>query len=213
MYRTSQGPKPLTVSLIAFVLIFGGYLLWTGFRDWVDEGATQNRIIQRTEMAQATATTEFFFNRPTPVTFPTPTPIPDCAYFAVRGQQAVWVRACPSTSCEPVTYLNPDASVCVIGRAAGEEYVRPQEWYQVLLDPDAILPKISYMHESVLRALNPTPTSTHTLEPLPTVTRTPTPSREPTTTTPTQDPRTPSLTPTSPPTATPTPTESSGIEI
>lgn len=213
MYRTSQGPKPLTISLIGIVLVFGGYLLWTGFRDWVEEGNTQNRINQRTEVAESTATAEFFFNQPTLVRFPTPTPIPDCEYFTVRGQQAVWVRSCPSTDCEAVTYLDPDTSVCVIGRAFGEEYVRPAEWYQVLLEPDDILPEISYMHESVLKALNPTPTATNSPEPLPTVTRTPTPSREPTTLAPTQDPRTPTITPTPRPTNTPQPTDSGGIEI
>ncbi len=195
--RFGKGPSPLTITLIAIVIVFGAYLLWTGFISWLETGSEQSELQRNTAVAGATDTSEAFLSRPTLAVFPSNTPLPSCEYFYVKGPEAAFVRECPSTDCEDVTYIEPDVSVCVIGRSDDPEYRRSEEWFEVLLDPDSFLPEIVYMHQSVLEALNPTATPTPTFEPLPTIT--PTPSF---TATATPDPRTPTM---PPPTSTDTP--------
>lgn len=212
MYQSSQkGPSSVTIILMAMAMVFGGYFLWTGFMTWVDEGSEESRIAQRTQVSEASATAYSIFNRPTLAVFPSITPIPACEFFVVKGPQSAFVRECPSSNCKEVGYVDANVSVCVIGRGDDAQYNRPQEWFKVLLRPDDILPEITYMHQSVLRSLNPTATPTATFEPLPTVTRTPTPTEFPTIPTDTPDPRTPSLTPSPRPTVMPSAT--AGIEI
>ncbi len=175
MHRSSysRGLSPMTVSLIAMVLVFGGYLLWTGFMNWLDTGTEQKREREATESAGSTATSEAVLNRPRPPLFATNTPIPSCQSYIVRGPQAAWVRECPSTNCDQVTYLDPNVQVCVIGRASNDDYANSTEWYEILLEPDAILPEIVYMHEITLRSANPSATPRPTREALPTITHTP----------------------------------------
>jgi hypothetical protein len=204
--RYGRGPSPAIVVLVAVVMVFGGYLLWTGFTAWIDLGSEQARIARRTEVIQASETAAAFFDRPTIIVFPSITPIPECEYFVVRGPQPAFVRECPSTTCKDVGYVDPEVIVCTVGRADDPQYTRSSEWLKVILEPDEILPKIVFMHQSVLRALKPTPTPTPTFEPLPTVTPTPTPSRIPSAIPATPDPRTPSPTPSPVPIAVPSAT-------
>lgn len=208
--RYRQGPPATMIVLAAVVMVFGGYLLWTGFMNWVDEGSQGARLVQQTRVSGASATAEAFYNRPTLALFPSITPIPACEYFTVRGPDAAFVRECPSSECKDVSFVNPDVSVCVVGRGDDPQYNRASEWLKVILEPDSVLPDIYYMHQSVLRAVNPTPTRTPTFEPLPTITRTPRPTSTPSIEPPTVDPDaasptpviTPSITPTAPPSAT-----------
>lgn len=187
----------MTITLIAMVLVFGSYLLWTGFVNWLDTGTAQTRDRQATAAAGSTATSEAVLNRPRPPLFPTNTPIPPCQFYTVRGPEAAWVRECPSTNCDQVTYLEPRVQVCVIGRANNPDYAGSNEWFEIMLEPDAIIPEIVYMHEITLRSNNPTATPRPTRETLPTITPTPRPSRPAVT-------PLPSITPTPPITPSPT---------
>ncbi|PJF44578.1 MAG: hypothetical protein CUN55_03345 [Phototrophicales bacterium] len=179
-YPNSSSPSPLLIGLVGLALVFGGYLLWTGFLNWLDEGSANTRAETATIAARSTSTFDAFVNQPTLVLYPTSTPIPPCEYFVVRGPQAAFVRECPDTSCKDITFIEPNETVCVIGRAQSEEFPNADDWYEVLLDPDAFLPEVSYMNEITLRALNPTPTMTPTFEPLPTITPVPSRTLEPT---------------------------------
>lgn len=169
-YSNSGSPNPILIGLLGLALVFSSYLLWTGFIAWLDEGAANNRAEESTVAARSTSTFEAFVSVPTLVVYPTSTPIPDCEYFTVRGPQAAFVRECPSTTCDDISFVEANETVCVVGRAQSEEYPNADEWFEVLLEPDAFLPEITYMNEITLRAVNPTPTVTPTFEPLPTVT-------------------------------------------
>lgn len=182
-YRTHENsPGPVLISLLGVALVFGLYLLWTGFTQWMEDGAADTRAAQSTQEAYRTATYDNFLSQPTIVIFPTSTPIPPCQYYEVRGPQAAFVRECPSTSCDDVSYVEADVRVCVIGRARSDEYPNADEWFEVLLDPSDFMPDILYMNEITLRSLNPTPTITSTFAPLPTVTPLPDRPSQPTTT-------------------------------
>lgn len=184
-YPNSGSPSPLLIGLVGLAMVFGGYLLWTGFLDWLDEGSANTRSDEATIVARTTATSDAFRNQPTLVLYPTSTPIPACDYFTVRGPQAAFVRECPDTSCRDIGYVEANETVCVIGRGSrSEEYPNANEWFEVLLDPDAFLPEVSYMNEITLRSLNPTPTVTPTFEPLPTITPLPARTKAPSTETP-----------------------------
>jgi hypothetical protein len=169
-----KGPSPLTVVLIGMVFVFGGYLMWTGLIDWFDEGNQNNVSQNSTQAAESTETSQFFSNQPTVQFFPTPTPIPDCQAFYVRGPQAAFVRECPNANCVDIAYVDPDIDVCVIERANDPEYSQSEEWYKIIIDPEEIFAEFGYMHESVLRSRNPTATPANTFAPFPTVTLTPT---------------------------------------
>lgn len=171
----SDSPGPLLITLLGMTLVFGGYLLWTGFIEWVDRGTAQNREQEATQQANITATFVEFQNLPTIALFPTNTPVPACQYFTVRGPQAAFVRECPSTNCDDIAFVEADETVCVVGRAPRtDEFPSADDWYEVLLEPDDFLPEISYMNEITLRSNNPTPRPSLTYTPPPTITPVPT---------------------------------------
>lgn len=184
-----DSPGPVLITLIAVALVFGSYLLWTGFTAWLDEGAAETRAREATEQSQITATFETFQELPTLVLFPTNTPIPPCEYFTVRGPQAAFVRECPSTTCDDVSFVEANEVVCVVGIGRTEDYPNVTDWYAVLLEPDDFLPEVYYMAALTLRSNNPTPRPTNTLPPLPTVTPIP-PTTIPAPVSPTPTPKT-----------------------
>jgi hypothetical protein len=165
-----DSPGPLLITLIAATLVFGSYLMWMGFTEWMDENAAESRAQDATQESQITATFEELRNQPTLVLFPTNTPIPPCQYFTVKGPQAAFVRECPSTNCEDVSFVEANDVVCVVGLGRTEEYPNVSDWYAVILEPDDFLPDVYYMAALTLRSNNPTPRPTNTFEPLPTVT-------------------------------------------
>lgn len=177
-YR-NDSPGPILITLIAMTLVFGSYLLWTGFTAWLDEGAANTRNTESTSAANLTATYDFFISQPTLVLFPTNTPVPACEYYTVKGPQAAFVRECPSTTCDDVSFVEANQQVCVVGRATSTEFSNADEWFEVILDPDEFLPEIVYMNEITLQSNNPTPRPTNTLPPMITVTPIP-PSAIPT---------------------------------
>jgi hypothetical protein len=188
---------------MAVVLVFGGYLVWTGIIEWMEKGSGKV-VAQATQQAEATDTAA---RRPTFIIFPSHTPLPTCQTFYVDVTSA-FVRQCPEFDCKDKALLRYQAEVCVYSRASRVEFPNadaPDEWYEIDLDPGAIFPEIGYMHESVIKPRFPTPRPTRTFTPLPTITETPPPTLAPSPTGPT---RTPGATDTPLP-ATPTPAPTS----
>jgi hypothetical protein len=201
MSRNRSGPSPLLVVVIGAFVVFGGYYVWTGFLSFLEDRG--DITVQITREVQATSTAQAAPQHPTifvPATF---TPLPPCIPFVVNVERAVY-RDCPSTDdkqCPRVDSLTYGTEVCVYSRARENP-----EWYVVELNPGGAYRDIVFMHESVIEAVNPTPTPTATLPPLPTVTPLPTdtpPPTRPITPTETPDQATP---PTPAPTRTPSPT-------
>ena len=199
-YQQNNGPPTWFVLMVGIALVFALYYLWTGFRDYVSSGGLGIR--EATEQAEvvATATAERFIQqRDLPTPRPTATPIPECKDFRVTVSNAI-VREQPTTNAGIVTSYFENDIVCVIERE-GET-----EWYLIDTEPRTRRVNAAYMHESIIQAVNPTPTPTQTVTPAPTVTPVPTdtpsitPSPRPS---PTRDPN---ATDTSTPTPTRTPT-------
>lgn len=209
MSRSSRGGPPAwLVFLVAVALVFGGYYVWLGISNYLRTGGLG--IIEATERANVieTATAERVVAQPLRTVPPTFTPIPDCQPFFVSVPQAI-MRDAPNTNAEIIQQLAQGSEICVIGRAEEND-----EWYIVDGNMDTRRIEFAYMHETIIRAADPTATPTRTFTPPPTITEVPsltpsrtwTPSRTPTQApTITVDPDvTPSATPT--PTITPSPT-------
>ncbi len=198
MSRSSRGGPPAwLIILVAVALVFGGYYLWLGVSNYLRTGGLG--VVEATERAVviASATAERIFSQPTRTLPPSLTPIPDCQEFFVSVPQAI-VRAAPTTVGEVIAQLAEGTSVCVIGRADENA-----EWYIVDGNPETRRIEFAYMHETIIRPADPTPTPTRTFTPPPTVTSVPTltPSRTPTRT------LTPTVNPNATDTLTPVPSE------
>ncbi len=196
-YPGESGPPAWLVILAAAMLVFGGYFIWSGLRNYLSgafQAFTTATDIPLTAAEPGTGPT--LDVRFTPI--PSRTPVPDCQDFVVRVPEAI-IRECASTSCAIAGTLREGAVVCVLER----DYAS-SEWFIVDLDDSQFFTSIAYMHESLIRPLNPTLTPSITNTPLPTVTpeptRTPLPTPEPT--------HTPEVapSPTTTPTFTPSPT-------
>jgi hypothetical protein len=205
--RQSKSPTWL-VFIIAVALILGVYYLWQGFRTYLQSGGLG--IMEATEQAQigATATANRLqtlpqFESTRAATF---TPIPECKQFVVNVPSAI-VRESASTNAPIVTSWSQGTIVCMIDRAPTDG-----EWYVVDGNPETRRIEFAYMHESVVEAVNPTPTPSRTptplstVTPLPTSTITRTPSPVPTATVNPRSTATDTSTPTRTPTITPSPT-------
>ncbi|MCB9450529.1 MAG: SH3 domain-containing protein [Anaerolineaceae bacterium] len=206
--RGGGGPPTLVIFLVGAALVFGLYYIWLGVQNFVRTGGMG--VEEVTQQAQLLGTATAENRRPTvhATLRATLTPIPECQEFIVSVPNAI-VREQPSLNAAIVTSLFENDQVCVIGRPSPES-----EWYLIDSNPGTRRLEIAYMHESVLRALNPTPTPTDTFTPLPTVTTAPTNTPPPATATPlplpTQEetpPGLPTITPTPLPSVTPTPTQ------
>lgn len=205
-YRSS-GPSPVLIVLIGALIVFGGYYVWTGMLRFLEDRGDITAQVTRQALASSTAPalSGGLGALPTVQAFATYTPLPPCQWFEVTVERARY-RACPSEDsdiCESRGSLEQGARVCVYERSQDNT-----EWYVVELNPEGAFRDIVYMHQSVIAAIDPTPTPTRTYTPLPTITLTPSDTPGPVMTpTPTY---TPSVTdtpdPATPPTATPTPT-------
>ena len=195
-----NGPPTWFIFLVGIAIVFGVYYLWLGVRSFMASGMT---VVESTRQAieYATVTAERIEElevfAPTPL--PTYTPVPPCQDFVVDVASAI-VRKLPTTNSPIADTLSQDEVVCVIGKEPDSD------WYVVDDNPLTRRLEAVYMHEDIIRSLNPTLTPSVTFTPAPTVTNTPTftPSNTPQITdTPTPNPNvTPSNTPT--PTATQT---------
>lgn len=198
--RTGDGPPGWLVALIAVAVVFGLYYLWSGVQSFLRAGG--RGVVEATQVAEIVATTTAQVAQPAAraTERPTATPLPDCTSFVVIVATAR-VRSSPSDRGNILEARYENDEVCVMGRAAPGS-----EWYLIDLNPRTRRIEEAFMHESVIEALNPTPTPSRTPTPLPTLT--PAPSATPSPTAPaapsrTPDPRaTETPTPTIPPTLT-----------
>lgn len=209
MSRQRKGPNPLLIVVIGALMVFGGYYVWTGLLNFLENQG--NLTAPVTQEARASAIAQAFTSTPRPTFFQamSPTPLPPCLDFEVRVERAIYREAPCSDDdrCPRVDSMTMGTRVCVYGRSPDNA-----EWYIVELNPGGAFRDIVYMHESVIVAVNPTPTPTQTFTPLPTVspvpsgTPTPTPRVSPTPEASEEGASTP--TPTPPPAFTPTLTPS-----
>jgi hypothetical protein len=165
--RQSKSPAWL-VFMIAVALILGIYYVWQGFRAYLQSGGLG--IIEATEQAQIGATANRLQTLPQLETTlrPTFTPIPECKQFIVSVPSAI-VRESASTNAPIVTSWSQGTRVCMIDRAPTDS-----EWYIVDGNPETRRIEFAYMHETVIEAVDPTPTPSRTPTPLSTVTPLPT---------------------------------------
>jgi hypothetical protein len=208
--RSSGSPPGWFVLLVAAALVFGLYYLWMGMQNFFITGGlgvvetTERAVIVNTATAERFARSGIGAVDSTPV--PTRTPIPACQDFIVIVPNAI-IREEPSTQGAILTQLGEGEPVCVLGRVSEES-----EWYIIDQEPNRRRLEPAYMHETVIRAVNPTATPSRTPTALPTGSVTPLPTvTDLPTATPTAPPASfvpPTITPI-PPTATPTliPTE------
>lgn len=192
-YRRS-GPPRIVIVVLGMGLVFSCYLMWNGFIDFLEAGGDRN--VAATQAAESRRDTPTFAP-PTVNVGPSPSPYPSCINFEVWAASGT-IRECPDFSCERRDTLYYEDQVCVYGVAEDDDFFSADEWYLIDLNPNGAFRDLAYMHESVLRALNPTPRPSRTYTPLPTVTLTPT--RVTDTPAPSATPN-----PQTPPTATPTP--------
>lgn len=202
--RPNRGssPPPWLVFLVGVALVFGIYYVWVGLRNFFQTSglgvieATERAVIISTATAERVQQVETL--RPSPR--PTTTPVPACQDFEVTAPSAI-VREQPSTHAAIVTSFRQGTIVCVV------DHLPDSEWYVIDANPATRRFDQAYMHESIIRAMNPTLTPSKTFTPLPSVTALPslTPSSTswPTPSA-TRDPR---ITDTPTPTLTPTATQ------
>ena len=178
-YGQRRGPPSWFVILLGIAIVFGVYYMWLGIRNFMSSGLT---VVESTRQAieQVTATAERVVELETyaPTPLPSRTPVPPCQDFAVTVASAI-VRSQPTTSSAIVESLSEGETVCVIARHPGSD------WYVV--DRNSLTRRLetAYMHQNIIRPLNPTPTPSRTFTPAPTVTDPPTlmPSDTPASTT------------------------------
>jgi len=212
--KSRSGPPAILVFLLAVALVFGVYYVWQGVQTFLRTGGLG--VVEATERAQNvdTATAVRVTRMATlPATLlPTSTDVPPCQEFRVSVPAGI-VREGPSTSSPVKTQLREGETVCVLGREAGSE------WYSIDLNPSTRRIELAYMHETIIEAINPTPTPSDTLTPSNTVSPPPTVTPVPTeaaTRTPSPLPsytRDPRFTNTPLPTLTPSPTPSETPEL
>jgi len=201
-YRSS-GPSPVLIVLLAALLVLGGYFTWMGVLSFLEDRGDITAPMTQEAAASATARAVTALPLPTLYVPPTFTPLPPCQWFRVRVERAVY-RECPSTDnrqCPVRDVVTYGTELCTYGRSPDNP-----EWYVIDLNPEGAFRDTVFMHQSVLEAVNPTPTPSPTFTPLPTVTPLPTATTGPRSPTPavTPVPATPT-TPVPAPFASPTP--------
>jgi hypothetical protein len=164
---TRKFPAWLVVAL-AMLLIFGACYLWRGLLGFFETGGN---IAAATPVPSTLNTTMTITVAPLNYVFASRTPAPPCQEFFVNVIRAR-VRECPSETCDTLETPNQNAIICVYGVAPDAP-----DWYRVNLDPNEPIPRIGYMHNSVIDAVHPTKRPTQT--PLPTLTFTPLPTITP----------------------------------
>jgi hypothetical protein len=179
-YYRRSGPSPFLIILIGALLVFGGYFVWTGFLSFLADRGDITAQATRESAASATAGAAPPVMIPSlfmPATF---TPLPACQWFRVSAERAVY-RECPSRDnreCPIRETVEYGTELCVYSRAPGNP-----EWYIIELNPNGAYRDTVFMHESVLKAVNPTVTPVPTFTPAPTPiaspTETPAPSQPP----------------------------------
>lgn len=209
--KTGGGPPAWLVFIVGVALVFGLYYLWQGVQNFFRTGgrgvveATERAVVVSSATAGRVTQLEIDAEITPP---PSRTPVPECQAFVVSVPNAI-IRDAPASSGAILGSLNEGEEVCVFGMEPDTE------WYIVNQTPGTRRLNLAYMHQTVIRALNPTLTPSRTPSPLPTVTPlpsdtpTPSPIPRPTEPSPTPDerrvPPADAASDTPEPTATPTP--------
>ncbi|MCU0512566.1 MAG: SH3 domain-containing protein [Anaerolineae bacterium] len=169
--RHPAGPPAWFVFLIGVALVFGVYYLWSGVRDFLEEGARLSPTQQALRDQTATVEQRTSLQLAAPTRRPTLTPIPECQTYLV-DTDTVNVREQPGTEFASLARLPRNTEVCVIGLQPGTD------WF--LIDQDTSTRRIEpgYIRADLLRSTRPTAVPTGT--PLPPPSITPLPSATPT---------------------------------
>jgi hypothetical protein len=176
--RQSDGPPTWFVFLLGIAFIFGGFYLWTSFKDYLRTGGLS--VDQATQVsheeASATAVQRVTSVAELPTRRPSSTPKPDCQEFRVTANTAI-MRQQPSTAAALVESIPEGSLVCVLETITGGDGFL---WYLIDRDPVTRLIETAYMREDVVEPANPSPTPSITFHPptiTPTYSATPTASR------------------------------------
>jgi hypothetical protein len=168
--RRAGGLPAWLVFLVGIALVLGSFYLWEGFQRFIRTGGLGVAEATQRAVAEVTATAE----RATRVSItrtplPTPTPLPQCQDFVVVvvGAPNALVRELPGPQARIMDAYPSGEIVCVLGRDPGSEY------YTIDTDTTTRRFELGYMHESVLEAVNPTPTPSATVTMPPTITPVP----------------------------------------
>lgn len=164
-----RGAPVWLVFLLGMALVFGGYYLWLGARDFLQTGglgireATQRAaIIGTATQAQVAERAALVATRQATLR-PTPTDVPECQMFRVTVNMAI-IRNRPTTAGSILDQVPNGTDICVIAEEADGE------WYLIDLNPRTRRLEPGYLRRDLVRPLNPTATPTRTFTPLPTVT-------------------------------------------
>lgn len=154
----SRSPAPIAF-LVAVAFVFGGYYLLQGFQTFLRTGGLG--VDEATQQAQliGTATAARVTRAPLQSAMtlrPTATPPPECQDFRVSVPAGI-VREGPASNAPVLTQLTQGTLVCVLGRETNSE------WYTLDLNTSTRRIDLAYMHETVIEAVNPTPTPTRTV--------------------------------------------------
>lgn len=171
--RRTKGAPAWLVALLALLFVAGLYYLWRGMIGFFENTAR----LSSTTVAQSNQTSTitppaFLTNEPLNLLLSTPTPDRSCLQFRVSVVRAR-VRECPDNSCRTLEQPPQNALICVYGPAApalSNQYPKATEWYEVNIAPEDPLPRLGFMHNSVIEAISPTKRPTRTAIPPPTVT-------------------------------------------
>lgn len=166
--RGGGGPPAWLVFVVGVALVFGIYYVWLGVQNFLRTGG--KGVVEATERAEIISTATAVFLIPTRNNALSATPLPNCQDFVISVPIAI-VREAPNKTAPIVDQLPQGQVMCVFGRSE----VDP-EWYTVNMRPESRRIELAYMHESVIEAVNPTPTPSRTVTALPTVTPTPSPT-------------------------------------
>jgi hypothetical protein len=167
--RGGGGPPAWLIFIIAIALVFGIYYLIRGAQTFVRTGGVG--ADEATRQAE-TAEGQIVFSTPTTSgsmsILPTWTPQIECTDFRVSVPNAI-VRDQPNPSGTIITGYDQGTIVCVVRREPPDG-----EWYLIDLDPETRRLNEAYMNQEVIEPVNPSPTPSRTVTPLPTVTLAPT---------------------------------------
>jgi len=158
-----QGPSTPLIIIVAITFVLACFLIYTVGISSVEEIANQP-----TPTNSPTAT-----DIPAFALAPSPTPVPACEIFSINVDTA-YMRSCPDLTCDVRERIYLGQEVCAYGRAVDGDFLNSEEWFIIDLNPRGAFRDIVYMHNSVLRPVNPTPRPSQTFTPLPTITLTPT---------------------------------------
>ncbi|CAG0965509.1 MAG: hypothetical protein IT322_08315 [Anaerolineae bacterium] len=155
--RRGEGQFWWSLGLLGLISL-GLFLLLRGVVTFVQDGGSIPTPIPPTSIIQPTATEDAAAVGMNFV-FTTPTPQPECQTFYVTVIRAR-IRECPSEDCETLDRPPQNTNVCVWRVAPNAP-----EWYEINLDPGEPIPRVGYMHNSVIYPRSPTKTPSRTPRP------------------------------------------------